>query len=57
MKVYELNKDDVIIVKTNDALTLESFSRMSKEYRKIFPYNEILILSDKQVELSIVKQV
>lgn len=55
MKIYELNKDDVILIKTNNIITLGDYERMYKQYQTIFPNNKILILSEKQVELSIIK--
>lgn len=55
MKIYELNKDDVILIKTNNIITLGDYERMYKQYQTIFPNNKILILSEEQVELSIIK--
>lgn len=47
MEIYELNKDDVILIKTNNIITLGDYERMYKQYQTIFPNNKILILSEK----------
>lgn len=56
MNIYELHKDDVIIVKIDEKfLTQEDLLGIQRSYERIFSHNKVLVLPNDKVQLSIVK--
>ena len=57
MKIYELNKNDIVMVNLEqDYFTMDAHRSMQEHYEKLFPNNKVLILDDRDIKISIIKQ-